>query len=160
MNSSWKLSLYLSVFFSVGALANPASFYANPEKIVANPAAYALSEQNQAWLKQAHEKRAFDATQLIALLKSDANLYRQLKDWTHLTFEQRMALLPKVFELECQSMGITPPTLVINNELYPQRAVNFVFDVRYPGSGLVYLNPNKLKEMDVYAPLAFLLHET
>ena len=71
-----------------------------------------------------------------------------------------MKLLPAVFEVECQVLGMVCPELVINNTLYPTRPVNFVFDMNNPGSGLVYLNPDKLKAMEPYAPHAFLIHET
>lgn len=142
------------------SVANEAAFYANADKQAEAPQAYALSEQNLAWLEQAHKQRAKDAVALVEVLKQDKDLYQALENWQSLSFEQRMALLPRVFEIECQTLGIVPPTLVINNTLYPSRAVNFVFDIRFPGSGLVYLNPDKLKDMEVYAPLAFLLHET
>lgn len=140
--------------------AEPAKFYANEALQKQTPTAYALSESNIPWLEQAHKQRQLDAEKLVNALKQNKALYTKLMNWEALSFEQRMALLPEVFAIEIQSFAITAPTLVINNTLYPQRAVNFVFDVRYPGAGLVYLNPDKLKEMEVYAPLAFLLHET
>lgn len=140
--------------------AEPAKFYANEALQKQTPTAYALSESNIPWLEQAHKQRQLDAEKLVNALKQNKALYKKLMNWEALSFEQRMALLPEVFAIEIQSFAITAPTLVINNTLYPQRAVNFVFDVRYPGAGLVYLNPDKLKEMEVYAPLAFLLHET
>ena len=140
--------------------AEPAKFYANEALQKQTPTAYALSESNIPWLEQAHKQRQLDAEKLVNALKQNKALYKKLMNWEALSFEQRMALLPEVFAIEIKSFAITAPTLVINNTLYPQRAVNFVFDVRYPGAGLVYLNPDKLKEMEVYAPLAFLLHET
>lgn len=140
--------------------AEPAKFYANEALQKQTPTAYALSKSNIPWLEQAHKQRQLDAEKLVNALKQNKALYKKLMNWEALSFEQRMALLPEVFAIEIKSFAITAPTLVINNTLYPQRAVNFVFDVRYPGAGLVYLNPDKLKEMEVYAPLAFLLHET
>ncbi|MFD2166962.1 hypothetical protein ACFSJY_11925 [Thalassotalea euphylliae] len=154
------LSLLSATSFSVVTQADPKKFYANPTLQAENPSAYAVSDVNQAWLEQAHKKREQDAKAVFEALKANTELFKQLQAWETLSFEERMALLPQVFEIECRTMGITPPELVINNTLYPKRAVNFVFDVRSPGSGLVYLNPKLLKEMDVYAPLAFLLHET
>lgn len=140
--------------------AEPASFFASQTKQDEAPAAYALSSQNLHWLELAHQQRDADARKVFEALKQDSPLFKQLKNWSELSFKERMGLLPQVFAIECEAMGITPPTLIINSELYPQRAVNFVFDVRYPGSGLVYLNPDKLKQMELFAPLAFLLHET
>ena len=158
---TWRNPLMaLALTMPLALQANPARFYANVEKQQAAPEAYALSEDNQPWLEQAHRQRALDAHKFVAALKQSKALYQQLKTWPDLTFEQRMALLPEVFKIECETFGITPPALIINTTLYPQRPVNFVFDVRNPGSGLVYLNPDKLKTMEVWAPLAFLVHET
>lgn len=150
----------LLISFSAAAAAERSKFFANPDLQGKAPEAFALSEINASWVKKAHEKRKRDAEALFAALKTDKVLFSKLTRWTELPFEERIALLPKVFEIECQVLGITPPELVINTTLYPNRPVNFVYDVNKPGRGLVYLNPDKLKEMDVYAPLAFLLHET
>ena len=147
-------------FMSVSSFAEPTRFYANPVLQNKTPAAFALSAKNQPWLALAHQQRQVDAERLFNALKAKPALFKQLKAWSTLSFEQRISLLPQVFEIECQTLGIIPPELIINTTLYPSRAVNFVFDIKNPGSGLVYLNPLKLKEMDDYAPLAFLLHET
>ncbi|WP_281558081.1 hypothetical protein [Thalassomonas sp. RHCl1] len=119
-----------------------------------------MTESNQLWLKDAHHQREQDAQRFFNALKNEEKLFNSLQKWQSLSFEQRMALLPLVFKVECQILDMVCPELVINNSLYPTRAVNFVFDVRFPGSGLVFLNPDKLKDMAVYAPLAFLIHET
>ncbi len=153
------ISLF-TLLISATSFAEPARFYANSELQNKTPAAFALSEQNKSWLALAHQQRHLDAERLVNALKANTTLFKQLKAWPDLSFEQRMSLLPQVFEIECKTLGIVSPELVINTTLYPNRAVNFVFDVKSLGSGLVYLNPVKLKEMDVYAPLAFLLHET
>lgn len=142
------------------AFADAGKFYANEAMQAKSPKAYALSELNQAWLKQAHHIRSQDAKRFFNALKQESQLFASLIDWPNLSFEQRMSLLPKVFAIECQVLQMVCPELVINNSLYPTRAVNFVFDIKAPGSGLVYLNPDKLKAMETYAPLAFLIHET
>jgi len=146
--------------YSCASYANPDKFYANPALQSTAPAAFALSPQNAPWLKQAHQQRSQHAQQFFKALKGEDKLFNSLLDWANVSFEQRMALLPSVFNIECQALAMICPELVINNTLYPSRAVNFVFDVRNPGSGLVFLNPDKLKTMDTYAPLAFLIHET
>ena len=142
------------------AFADASKFYANEAMQAKSPKAYALSELNQVWLKQAHNIRNQDAKRFFNALKQEPKLFASLIDWPNLSFEQRMSLLPEVFTIECKVLAMVCPELVINNSLYPSRAVNFVFDIKAPGSGLVYLNPNKLKTMEVYAPLAFLIHET
>lgn len=155
-------SCLIAAFISYSPLsqANPDKFYANPDLQSKSPAAFALTESNKLWLKDAHQQREQDAQRFFNALKHEDKLFDSLQKWQSLSFEQRMALLPLVFQVECQVLAMVCPELVINNSLYPTRAVNFVFDVRFPGSGLVFLNPDKLKDMEVYAPLAFLIHET
>lgn len=148
------------ISFSPLSQANPDKFYANPDLQSQAPAAFALTESNKLWLKDAHHKREQDAHRFFDALKKEDKLFNSLRKWQSLSFEQRMKLLPSVFQIECQVLEMVCPELVINNSLYPTRAVNFVFDVRFPGSGLVFLNPDKLKDMETYAPLAFLIHET
>ena len=154
----------LIVFICVSLLpyshANSDKFYANPKLQAKAPEAFALSKNNIPWLREAHRIRKHDAEKFYAALKADKSLFNSLKNWLDLTFEQRLALLPQVFEIECKVLDMVCPELVINTTLYPSRAVNFVFDIRFAGSGLVYLNPDKLKSMEPYAPLAFLIHET
>lgn len=163
MSRFFSFSILISILlccFSLSVNANPNKFFANPELQGQAPDAFALSKKNLKWLKLAHQQRDIDAKRFYLQLKSTPELYPSLKNWLNLSFEQRLQLLPKVFEVECAVLQMTCPELVINTTLYPTRPVNFVFDIRHPGSGLVYLNPEKLKEMAPYAPLAFLIHET
>ncbi len=71
-----------------------------------------------------------------------------------------MPFLERIFQLEWQSFGIAPPTLIIDEISYPGKTVYFDFDPEQPSSGTVYLHPSKISKMGPYAALAFLIHET
>ena len=156
-----KSVIFLTLMgFSVFVSAEPEKFFANNNLQSRDSTAFALSQSNLPWLNESHKKRDEDAKRFVAALNRSAFLAKQLKNWSQLSFEERMKLLPAVFDIECQVLGMVCPELVINNTLYPTRPVNFVFDMKNPGSGLVYLNPDKLKSLEPYVPLAFLIHET
>lgn len=160
MKTLYVTLLSFGLIFTPLSKADPARFFANPELQGKAPRAFALTRENLGWLKQAHHIRQDHAEKLFQALKNNQALFKELKRWPELSFERRVEILPEVFAIECEVLGMTPPELVINNTLYPKRPVNFVYDVKSPGSGLVYLNPDRLKDMELYAPLAFLLHET
>lgn len=155
-----QVAIFLVMTCSMAVNADPAKFFANHELQSKAGSAFALTESNQAWLVKAHQQREQDAQRFVDALRAFPELSEQLSQWSNLSFDDRIKLLPAVFEVECQVLGMVCPELVINNTLYPTRPVNFVFDMNNPGSGLVYLNPDKLKAMEPYAPLAFLIHET
>ncbi|WP_282166502.1 hypothetical protein [Shewanella japonica] len=135
-------------------------FYANQALQQQAPQAFALQPQSDAFLAPAYALTISHADRLVGLINQDKNVTEAIANWSDLTIDEQIPWLKKVFDLAVQSFGTQTPLLIIDNHSYPNKMVYFDFDVEKGGSGIVYLNPEKLAEEDPYASLAFLVHET
>ena len=158
--------LLLSVLPSAQAADN---FFASQQRQSQAPAAFALQAEAYEFIAAAQAKTLQDANTLVAMIKADSKLTAAIENWTQLSIEQQIPHLRNVFALECRSMGIAEPKLVIDNHSYPGKMVYFDFDLSHyavkdstaiSAVGTVYLNPDKLAKQDKFASLAFLIHET
>lgn len=155
----YKLSLLFFVF-SLSFFANSNNFYASDALQKKAPEAFVLQNQDHLFLQRTVEKAISEAELLISKINSDAQLSSAIAKWPSLTVEQQVPLLKKIFALEVESFGITPPRLIIDETSYPKRMVYFDFDLTSKSPGTVYLNPVKLHAYGPFASLAFLIHET
>ncbi|WP_394172579.1 hypothetical protein [Thalassotalea litorea] len=164
------VSLFIS--FSLSVIADEqsqeaqkrAKFFANANLQEKAPAAFALQPQARDFLNNVSAKSFQQADKLVEAILADSELKQALAKWPELSITQQLPYLRKIFALECEVMAIEPPTLLIDTNTYPNRAVNFVFNTEFTGNivdtGTVYLNPEKLTEQPHYGPLAFIIHET
>ncbi|SHI05266.1 hypothetical protein [Ferrimonas marina] len=140
------------------AQAQTDPFYANAPLQRTAPTAFALQPESRDWVRRQTAMTQAQGEALVEAVQADAELYHAIAQWTELDPEAQHRALRRLFVLECQVLGITPPTLLIDNHSYPGKTV--YFDFSQPGPGTVYLNPDKLASMPSHASLAFLLHET
>lgn len=129
-------------------------FFANAELQSQAPGAFALQPEAAAF----HETldNSADRQALAKVLRA----FPQLAHFDELSWAEQEPLLKAVFTLECQTLNIEPPQLVIEDDATPGPAF-FDFDLENPGPGKVILNPKALAGMnDGFAPLLLLIHET
>ncbi|WP_299568977.1 hypothetical protein [uncultured Shewanella sp.] len=163
LNSSIFNRLILWIGIGISCFSLPAiadNFYANQVLQQQAPHAFALQPQSEAFLAPAYEITLAHANNLVGLIAQDKALTQAIKNWPHLTMDDQIPWLKKVFELAVKSFGTQAPKLIIDNHSYPKKMVYFDFDVEVGGKGIVYLNPEKLSEEEAFASLAFLIHET
>lgn len=142
------------------ALSAPSRFFANPEVQKLAPSAFALQKEALEFVKGLEQETRADRHALVNAIRSNAHLKAAVTRWESFTVEEQIPFLREVFALECQTMGITPPELVIQAGITAGPAY-FDFDVTKPGAGRVLLNPDALKkEKNQYASLSLLIHET
>lgn len=135
-------------------------FFASETRQNKAPQAFALQPASYEFLQQSHPLTVQHANRLVDAIRANKALMAAINQWPSLTIEQQIPWLEVLFKMEYQSVGISPPTLIIDNSSYPGKTVYFDFDVEAPRTGTVYLNPDKLAAMDKYSSLSFLLHET
>lgn len=93
-------------------------------------------------------------------IQGDQALLKSIASFEQMSIAEQIPVLKRVFQLECATMGVTPPELVFSNDRIPGAAY-FDFDLNAPGPGAVILNPSALeKETNKYASLILLIHET
>ena len=135
-------------------------FFANQSRQAKAPTAFVLQPPAAAYLGQMREATRRDAEALVAAIQEDPQLIAAIKGWARLDFEAQKPWLEKIFALETRLMDIKPPKLIIDTDSYPGKTVFFDFDPNLPGTGTVYLNPDKLAKREPFDALAFLIHET
>lgn len=138
--------------------ANPDRFFAKAETLAQAPGAFAIqAESIPALTELAKEGKQRDA--LVAAIRQDAVLTRQISGFASLTWDQRLPVLKRVMALESKTMGFTQPPLVIADG--DEREAFFDFNPDQPGTGTVKLWPAALaKDSNPYAALLLLVHET
>lgn len=161
---SFKKSLIVLGFISGSVFANAApsesSFFANNSVQRLHPEAYVLQPETEAFVRSLHSETIDIRNDLVKAIQAVPELYRAVKNWEMLSFDEQVPYLKQIFSIEVKLMKITPPELVIDAKEIPGRAAYFDFNPEEPGPGRVILNPEVLKKMDKYAALALLIHET
>lgn len=127
-------------------------FFASAEKQARAPKAFALQPAALAF-HQAHDSSA-DRVALAGALQADPVLAESLRTFDRLTPEQQLPVLQQVFAIECQTLGITPPELIMTEDA---PAAFFEFNLEKPDAGKVFINPRK---NEGFESLALLVHET
>ncbi|QIZ76966.1 hypothetical protein [Ferrimonas lipolytica] len=135
-------------------------FFANQSLQQQAPMAFVLQPQATPFLRSAWLETKQQAQTLADAIIDDETLAQALSQWDQLSFDEQQPILAKVFELQCEQMGIEPPTLLIDDSSYPDKLAFFDFDVANPSSGTVYLNRGKLSQQPNAVSLALLIHET
>lgn len=124
-------------------------FFASAEKQALAPKAFALQPAALPFL-QAHDSSA-DRVALTAALREGVP---DLHNFANLSWEDKVPVMQRVFDIECQTLGITPPELVLSTDAPP---AFFEFDLANPTPGKVFINPQKNEGFDA---LLLLVHET
>jgi len=97
---------------------------------------------------------------VVAALEADASVIAAIRGWDKLSVPEQVPFLRQVFDIETGTLGITPPELVIGEDVKPGAAY-FDFDPDKGGTGRVLLNTKALaQEKNPYVSLALLIHET
>jgi hypothetical protein len=136
-----------------------ASFYATAELQMKTPLAFVLQAESSKFLIDSIAEVKNLGTEFVKEIAKDPELLISIQNWSELTIEEQVPLLRKVFKIECQILKIKEPKLIIENDVIPGAAF-FEFDPSQPGTGIVYLNPNKFSIEEKYQSLALLIHET
>ena len=155
-----KLILALSIFGSVNSFAENSRFYANQNVQAESPTAFALQPEAASFVREVIQITKAEGEILVAAIAADPELLAAIANWEQLSIEEQIPYLRKVFALEYQTLGISPPELQIESGVIPGPAF-FEFDPAVPGAGKVILNPAALaEEKNKYSSLALLIHET
>ena len=113
-------------------------FYANSATQRLAPAAFALQPESRAAVQALLNTTLKNATALARALSADPELMLAFRNFKSLTLEQREAVLKKVFAIECQTLKILPPELVLGPDATPGSAY-FDFDPNKGGTGRVLM---------------------
>jgi len=140
--------------------ASAAEFIANDAFQKQMPKAFVLQPESQSFLTDSYQTTISMGDKLVQLIKAEKDIAAAINQWQTLTFAEQVPFLRRIFAIEVTVFGTNAPSLLIDNQSYPKRMVNFDFDLAKPNKRIVYLNPDKLSKEDKYASLAFLLHET
>lgn len=129
-------------------------YFANAELQRQAPEAFALMPE------AAEFHQALDNSRERKGLATALREIPELANFDKLSWGEKEPLLRRVFNTECKVLGMTPPQLVIEDDVVPGPAF-FDFDVENPGPGKVFLNPKALAKIkNGFAPLLLLIHET
>ena len=129
-------------------------YFANQDLQSQAPEAFALMPEAAEFHKAMDNSRERKA--LAEALKD----YPDLQRFDQLTWAQKEPLLRRVFDSECKVLGMTPPELIIQDDVVPGPAF-YDFNLDNPDPGKVFLNPKALAKIENgYAPLLLLMHET
>ncbi|WP_298439734.1 hypothetical protein [uncultured Ferrimonas sp.] len=150
----------VSIAAGVEAKSGLDPFFANQSLQQQAPQAFVLQPQAEGFLRSAWPQTQQQGLALAAAIIEDDELAEAVSVWPELTFAKQQPLLQRIFELQCQQMGIEAPTLLIDDSSYPDKMVYFDFDPATPDRGTVFLNSAKLAEQPPVVSLALLLHET
>ena len=133
-------------------------FFGNAQLQAQAPKAFGTSPAAQKFFEKA-DSRA-DRARLLEAIRGDAELMDKVSRFDQMGWDERIPVMQQVFDLECQTLGMTPPELRIENGITPGPAF-FDFNLENPTPGRVLLNPAELdKEKDGFAGLLLLVHET
>ena len=124
-------------------------FFASAEKQALAPKAFALQPAALPFL-QAHDSSA-DRVALTAALREGVP---DLHNFDQLSWQDKIPVLQRVFDIECKTLGITPPELILSTDA---PAAFFEFNLDKPDPGKVFINPQKNEGFDA---LLLLVHET
>ncbi len=129
-------------------------YFANQDLQRQAPDAFALMPEAAEFHKAMDNSRERDA------LAEALRKFPELERFDQLTWDQKEPLLRQVFDTECKVLGMTPPELVIQDDVVPGPAF-YDFNLENPDPGKVFLNPKALAKIENgYAPLLLLMHET
>lgn len=132
-------------------------FYANKEVQDKYPGAFATQKSTIPFHKKINQS---ERSLLLNEIQKDAELTADIHNFETLTTEQQVAILRKLFKIECRIMKIIPPELIIDETSIPGWAF-FEFDYKVGGAGKVFLNLKKLKQTEKKSDfIILLLHET
>lgn len=105
------------------------------------------------------KKKVFEEGDLfIKNLRKNSKLYNDIQNYEHLSVDQQITILYKVFEIEVKTLGIISPKLVIDKDF--GRAAYFEFDLDDATNGIVFINPLKTFSENPMISLSLLIHET
>lgn len=142
------------------ALAEIDPFYANAKVQSQAPKAFVLQPQSLKFVRQAMRITQEEANSLTMAIVKDDEIEAMLESWPTLSFDEMLPYLVDIFELQCRLVGIGEPKLIIDSHSYPGKTVYFDFDPDNPDRGTVFLNSEKLAQMDNWTVLALMIHET
>lgn len=134
------------------------SFYANKKIQNHLPSAFALQGESKLFVFKATNISIQHARLLILNLRNDKVLYQKILNYAHLSIEEQIPVLKKVFEIEVSTLGIESPNLIIDTNY--KKAAYFDFNLDDNKAGIVYINPLKTYKENPYSSLSLLLHET
>ena len=157
-----SLSLFSFGAYAIAEVKNELDpkFFANKEIQRTSPHAFALQPEAHAFLKTTRAQELTERLRFLQAIETNTDLVASIHAFSTLSWESKLGVLKKVFELEVKSLGIEAPELIIQSDLISGPAY-FDFDVTKSGSGRVILNPSALeKEADPYLSLNLLIHET
>ena len=109
-------------------------YFANQDLQSQAPEAFALMPEAAEFHKAMDNSRERKA--LAEALKD----YPDLQRFDQLTWAQKEPLLRRVFDSECKVLGMTPPELIIQDDVVPGPAF-YDFNLDNPDPGKVFLNP-------------------
>lgn len=141
-------------------VGNTAEFIANNALQKQMPEAFVLQPESQPFLINSYEETISTGDKLVELICAEKDIVKAIKHWETLSFTEQTPILRRIFAIEVSVFGTRAPMLLIDNHSYPNRLVNFDFDLAEPAKSIVYLNPDKFANENKYASLAYLLHET
>jgi hypothetical protein len=139
---------------------NTAEFIASDTLQKQIPEAFVLQPEAKSFLINSYAETLSTGDKLVELIRAEKDIVNAIKQWETLSFAEQTPILRRIFSIEVSVFGTRAPTLLIDNHSYPNRLVNFDFDLAEPAKRIVYLNPDKFADEKKYASLAFLLHET
>lgn len=157
------LVLLLSLGFAAGsalAAGDPASrFFARAATQAQFSIGFALQPEALDGVRALHSLTVDDGESLYRALQAEPGLVERLRVYAQQPLPQQKALLRKVFAIECASLGIVAPELVLDEDF--ARGAFFDFDLEHPGPGRVIINPRPAGPAEeALFPLALLMHET
>ncbi len=136
------------------------AFFARREVEARAPRAFSLMPEAQVGLRAMEAEAITARSSLLGALKAQPDLLASIRRFPTLTWEQRLSILRAVFALECRTLEITPPELVISTTEIKGPAY-FDFDPARPGTGRVILNPEAIaRDPNPWTGLLLLIHET
>ncbi len=151
--------LFLSLLFTL-ALNAQTNHFATNELQRLSPTAFALQPESKSFIVEAAAKASAEREALISLIQQDAQLKLNVEQFPNLSWDEKIVVLRKIFNLEVQALNMKAPELVIEVGQIPGSAF-FKFDINNPGPGTVFLNPTKLQNSsNPYSALLLLIHET
>jgi hypothetical protein len=135
-------------------------FFARREVEARAPKAFSLMPEAQAGLRAIEADSTVARSKVLEAIRANPDLLGRVRMFPTLTWEQQLRVLRAVFDLECRTLEITPPELVISTTEIKGPAY-FDFDPARPGTGRVILNPEAIaRDANPWTGLLLLIHET
>ena len=151
--------LFLAATNPVMARELDPTFYANAPFHRQFPGATALTPESKKFITRSFANTFTDAQELVSKIRSTPSLDQAILNFPKLSEADRIQVMKTLFQLEVQTLKITPPELILDSTA--KKSTFFDFDPAHPNAGKVILNPSKLfSDANPHAALLFLVHET